>query len=126
MPYSLQWEHRGVYRQYFGNMTLVERRESFDAICADQRFDDLRYVITDYLRVQGYQTTPDATAEIAALHIGPLRTNPRLVMCAVVDRPDLVQAVREFKTYQFTTQPYEIFATLDAARQWIKEKVGKR
>jgi len=119
MPYKLTWERSGVYRQYYGDMTIFERRASFDAICSDPRFDDLRYAITDYLAVNAYEVRKDATMEIAALHIGALRTNPRLVIAAVADRPDIVADIQDFIKLQFTVAPYRLFSTLDDARRWI-------
>jgi hypothetical protein len=121
MPYRLTWEPFGVYREYFGDVTIIERRASFDAICGDRRFDDLRYAITDYLAVQSYEVTSAATAEIAALHIGPLYTNPAIVMAAVTDRSDIIAAIEDFKRYSFTAAPYRVFRTLDEARRWILE-----
>jgi len=119
MPYELTWERSGVYRQYYGDMTVFERRASFDAICSDPRFDDLRYAITDYLAVNAYEIRKDATMEIAALHIGALRTNPRLVIAAVADRPDIAADIQDFVKLQFTAAPYRLFSTLDEARRWI-------
>lgn len=119
MPYKLIWEPSGVYRQYFGDVTIAERRHSFDAICSDRRFDDLRYAITDYLDVGMYEVTAEATAEIAALHIGPFKTNPRIAIAAVAVRPDVVAAIRDFMRHGFTNAPYRVFATIQEARRWI-------
>ena len=56
MPYDVTWEPpRGVYRRYHGRVTIAERRASFDRICADPRFDALRYTLTDALDVQDYE-----------------------------------------------------------------------
>jgi hypothetical protein len=121
MPYRLTWEPFGVYREYFGDVTVAERRASFDRICGDRRFDDLRYAITDYLAVGAYEVNRNATAEIAALHIAPLATNPALAIAAVADRPDILAAIEDFKSYGFTTAPYRVFATLAEARQWLGE-----
>lgn len=118
MPYRLTWETHGVYRQYLGDVTIVERQRSFEAICGDRRFDDLRYVITDYREVGAYEITREATAEIAALHIGPLRTNPRIVIAAIATRPDVTAAIEEFIAHGFTTAPYRVFRALAEARQW--------
>ena len=123
MPYRLTWEPFGVYREYFGDVTIAERRASFDAICGDRRFDDLRYTITDYLAVHSYEVTSDATAEIAALHIGPLLTNPAIIMAAVADRTDIIAAIEDFKRYGFTSAPYRVFRTLDDARRWVSESL---
>ena len=37
MPYELIWEDRGVYRRYFGNVTIAERSRSFEEICNDSK-----------------------------------------------------------------------------------------
>jgi len=122
MPFDLTWEPRGVYRRYFGPVTIEERRQSFDRICADPRFDDLRYTITDYLGVESYEVTERATMEIAAMHVGPTRTNPRIVIAAVATDERVIEAIRHFIALQFIAQPYRIFATVEAARAWIAEQ----
>lgn len=123
MPFLLTWEPAGVYRQYHGDVTIAERKRSFDAICGSPRFDDLRYTITDYLAVRRYEITAPATAEIAALHIGPLLTNPRIRIAAVATRPDILAAIADFQTQGFTAAPYRVFATLAEARQWVGQAV---
>ena len=119
MPYRLTWEPRGLYREYFGDVTVAERFESFDAVSGDRRFDDLRYTLTNYLAVREYEVTPEATAEIAALHIGPLLTNPRIVIAAVAVRPDIVDAIEDFIRHGYTKAPYRVFRTNAEARRWI-------
>jgi hypothetical protein len=121
MPYKLTWEPAGVYREYVGDISIAERRRSFDAICGDKRFDDLRYAITDYLAVGRYEVSDEATAEIAALHIAPLATNPNIVLAAVVTRGDIVAAISDFVAHGFTTAPYRTFDSVDAARRWIAD-----
>lgn len=120
MPYDLTWEPpRGVYRRYFGHVTIAQRRESFERICADRRFDDLRYTITDYLDVETYELSEQATAEIAAMHVGPIRTNPRILIAAVAVDERVIGAIRHFISLQFITLPYRIFATEAEARAWV-------
>jgi hypothetical protein len=121
MPYALTWEPRGVYRRYFGHVTIAERRESLERICADRRFDRLRYSITESLDAQSYEVSDADTLETAAMHIGPLRTNPDIVMAAVAVDARIVAAVRQFISLQFTAQPYRLFATVADARSWIAE-----
>jgi hypothetical protein len=123
MPYRLTWEPKGVYRQYFGDVSIHERRASLDAICGDARFDDLRYAITDYLAVEGYEVTSESTLELAAMHIAPLVTNPRIVIAAVATRPDIVAAIQDFIGHRLTSAPYRVFGTLDEARRWVAKPV---
>jgi hypothetical protein len=120
MSFTLTWESGGVHRKFFGAVSIRERLDAFSRICADVRFDSLRFAITDYLEVTDYETTEAATEEIAAMHIAPLRTNPRIAIAAVATRADIQNAVRQFRGLQFTTQPYGLFSTEEAARLWIQ------
>lgn len=124
MPFDLIWEPRGVRRRYFGAVTIAERLRSFEAICADPRFDALRFTITDYRDVVDYEIEESATAEIAALHVAPSLTNPNIVLAAVVTDERIIAAIRHFVSLAFTTQPYEIFADEAAARVWIAQRLA--
>ena len=119
MPVDIFWEPGGVLRRYVGHVTVQEREQSFDTICADPRFDLLTYTITDYLAAERYDISHSATEEIAARHIGPLRTNPNIVIAAVVADPQIIAAIQHFISLGFVTQDYRIFATLAEARGWI-------
>jgi len=126
MPYELTWEPRGVYRRYFGHVTIAERRESLERICADRRFDRLLYTITDSLGAQSYQVSDEDTRETAALHVGPLVTNPNIVMAAVAVDERIVAAIRHFISLGFTRQPYRLFSTVAEARDWIEQVTSLR
>jgi len=125
MPYDLTWEPRGVLRRYFGRVTIAERYESFERICADARFDALRYTITESLGTESYEVSEEATEEIAAMHVGPLRTNPRIVIAAVAVDEHIIGAIRHFMSLQFTPQPYRIFGTMAEARAWIEATLAE-
>ncbi len=127
MPYELHWEPHGVVRRYHGDVTIAERERSFDAICQAPWFDQLAWSITDYLAVTTYEITPQATEEIAARHIGPLATNPNIVIAAVVTDARIIEAIEHFIGLGFVAQPYRIFATEAEARAWIAlQKPGLR
>lgn len=119
MPYKISWERAGVYRHYYGDVTLVDRRASLAAISGDHRFDTLRYALTDYREVQAYEVTPAFTAEIAAMHIGPLFTNPQLLIVAVAQRADILDSIADFQRLGFVKAAYRVFPTLPEARDWI-------
>lgn len=126
MPYELTWEPQGVCRRYFGQVLIDERSRSFDLICSDARFDALRYTVTDYLEVEHYEVTDDATEEIAARHIGALLTNPHIVIAAVAVDPRVVASIRHFIGLGFITQPYGLFPTMADARAWINAQLRQR
>jgi hypothetical protein len=126
MPYQIVWEPQGVYRVYLGDVTIAERQRSFDEICTDDRFDRLRYSITNYLGVGHYEVRADATEEIAAMHVGPLLTNPRIVLAAVAVDPPVVSAIRYFMALEFFDQPYELFSDVASARAWVQSATAQR
>ena len=119
MPYDLSWEPGGVVRRYVGDVTVAERGRSFEQICGDVRFDSLHFVITDYLGVTRYEVTHEATEEIAALHVAPLATNPRIAIAAVATDPVVLDAIAHFKALDFVDVPYQVFATEALARAWL-------
>lgn len=119
MPFDISWEPEGVVRRHWGNVTVAERRQSLEAICNDPRFDELHYVISDYLGAQHYEFVPEATEETVALHIAPIRTNPNIVIAGVATHPNALAGIRHFIAQGVITQPYEAFETVEAARAWI-------
>lgn len=122
MPFELFWEPAGVVRRHVGHVSIADRRRSLEQICNDPRFDDLRYSITDYLGALSYEATPEDTAETAALHIAPLRTNPNIVIATVAVLPEAVAAARSFIALRYIEQPYEVFSTMAEARAWIASR----
>lgn len=114
-----------MYRQYYGSVTIAERRAAFEAICGDARFDNLRFSITDYLGVVAFEASESATAEMAALHIAPLSTNPRIALATVATRADVLAAIQAFLSHGFVSAPYRVFADLHGARQWVQQHLQR-
>lgn len=121
MPYRIRWEPHGVYRAYLGDVTDAERRESLERICADTRFDGLRYAITDFLAVETLQETRLSAIEAAAQNIEPLATNTRIVLAAVATDPRHRNYILRVMSAGFISAPYEFFPSVARARQWIAE-----
>jgi hypothetical protein len=119
MPFELFWEPGGVVRRHVGHVSIAERRRSLELICKDPRFDDLRYSITDYLGVLSFEFTPESSAETAALHIAPARTNPNIAIATVAVHPVAVAAAQHFISLGYIDLPYQVFSTLADARAWI-------
>lgn len=119
MPYQLHWEPHGVYRRYWGDVSARERRSSLIQICSDARFDTLHYAITDFLEVGACPFSAEDTDDTAAMHVGPLMTNPTIVMAAIAVRIDIVQAVQAFRETLMVDAPYGVFPNMAQARAWI-------
>ncbi len=82
MPYRIRWEGHGVYRRFFGVITLAEFREANKEMRSDVRYEGIRYIISDYLEAQ---PAPDITER-------DLRDSRR-ERVHFYDSPDTVQAI---------------------------------
>lgn len=120
MAFELEWESRGVYRRFHGHVTVGDRRQSLQAICADRRFDDLLYSISDYLDIGAFDYSAEANSELAALHIGPVWTNPKILIATVAVHEAVVASVGEFIALGFIKSPQRIFDSVESAREWIR------
>lgn len=121
MPHRLTWTPTGACRRYVGAVTVAERSAPFDGSGGDARSDAPRHGSTDDLDVASDEVPHAATAEIAALHEGPLATGPRVLAAAVATRPDLIAATRALERHGLVSAPHEGFPTVDDAGRGIDE-----
>lgn len=83
MPYRIRWEGHGVYRRFFGVLTLAEFKDAYEEMCSDVRYEGIRYIISDYLEGQ---PGPDFTEQ-------DLTAFAELERLRYYDSPDTVQAI---------------------------------
>lgn len=124
MPYELRWETDGVVKRFWGRLAQGEIAASLAAIGADERFDRLRYTISDLLEVTHFGTLLDELEELGALDFAQGLSNPRLQVAIVTTDPDTLQALRAFSAQANAPLRYGIFSSVDEARRWIREDPG--
>jgi hypothetical protein len=116
MPYSMSWEEKGVYKQFTGHVSYQEFARSQELVLSDYRSDDIRYVINDFLEIEGYSITTDQAEYLAVFNRGSSFSNPRIrVACVTTDVKIivLIRLVSVLSSYELKT-----FPTLAAARDW--------
>ena len=94
MPYANVWEPRGVCTQFSGFVTAEEYVRSAEDICADPRFDELRFVIKDLLAIDGHSIDREAVEPIAAIRYGARYTNPNIYLILLTADPRLAPLAR--------------------------------
>ena len=120
MAWSNVWEPRGVCTQFSGFVTAEEYVRSAEDICADPRFDDLRFVIKDLLRIDGHSIDPEAHDPIAAIRYGARFTNPNILLVLLTTDPRLVPFAHPGRTsHLHGLCESHAFASEDAARRWL-------
>lgn len=120
MPYSLDWEPKGVYKRFFGQVSFAEYSRSVSEALGDARTDSLRYIINDLTAVEGYSVTAWEAEEVSALSIGASKSNPRLRLAFVTRNP----ALRALISAALVVSRFEAktFTSLDEARAWCAEQ----
>lgn len=120
MPYHIAWEEPfGAYIKLAGCVAPADFEQLIAEVTSDRRFDDLRYVIADYLDADDH-SFPDHGAAVgtaSAVAIGSFYSNPRLIEVAVATKPRLVELARAYAS--ITQFPFQIFPTVAAAREWV-------
>ena len=120
MPYRIRWEGHGVYRRFFGVITLAEFREANKEMRSDVRYEGIRYIISDYLEAQ---PAPDITerdlkayAQRERLHF---YDSPDTVQAIVATDPKNVTYARYYESLGVSPYCLADFATVAEARKWI-------
>jgi len=120
MPYANVWEPRGVCTRFSGFVPAEEYVRSAEDICADPRFDGLRFVIKDLLAIDGHAIDPHALEPIAAIRYGARYTNPNIWLILLTADPRLSELVHpDPKSVLRGLYDTRAFAEEAAARAWL-------
>lgn len=125
MAFKLIWEPRGVYWEYSGNVTGNEVVEASTLIYGDQRFDDIRYKLVNFLNADSIHINDDEVSMIAFQHKAASITNPR-IKTAIVTNPNIAltddnAAKLEMFILNLTKSSWEVkaFDNLEQANLWL-------
>ena len=126
MPCEIVWEHRGVHKQLSGHLSASEFQRSVEAIQADPRFDEIRYVINDFSAVTGHGLDEQHLLELAAIQYGAQASNPQVRAVYVGVDPELARQLRAILIdSQRSLYRVALFDTLPQAREWLQGEIGK-
>ena len=120
MPYDLAWEPHGVYKRFFGHLTVGDLLQSSQDVNDDPRFDSLRFAINDFLGIEGHAVTAAAVRQQAAANLGSMRSNPNVRVVVVTTDPSVRALTDLYASPKLRPYPVEIFATLAEARAWLE------
>jgi hypothetical protein len=119
LAYQVFWEEAGAYKRFAGHVSDDELARSVSGMHGDRRFDDLRYVINDFLGVESFDITEENVSYIAAIDGAAARSNPHIRVALVVAHPGAADLAMRYVTSPWTVYPTRIFHSVDAARAWI-------
>ncbi len=121
MPYEMLWEARGLHRRYFGRTSDQEIFDSVIATESSARFDELRYILLDFLEVEEVAVSnPAFVKEIAAIDSAAALTNPHIKLAVVTAGPEIRKLAEAYAGQPLCAYPVEVFSSLAEARDWAK------
>lgn len=119
MGFEIVWEARGACKRFFGHVSDDELMDAVADIEGDARFDELRYVINDFLQVDSFGVTEETVLAISAIDAAAALSNPHIKI-AVVATDSQIQTLAElYAASPWNAYPTEIFSTIEAARAWL-------
>jgi hypothetical protein len=120
MPCRIRWEGHGVYRRFFGTITLAEFRETNREMRTDVRHEGIRYIISDYLDAQAAPEITErdlkAYAELERLYF---LSSPDTVHAIVATDPRTVVLARYYESLGVSPYCVADFTSVADARGWI-------
>jgi hypothetical protein len=118
MAYTIRWEGLGVYRRFFGDITAEELKAAHDEMIGDVRFENARYVISDFLQshYRAELSRKDVEA-FANFEILKFYECPDIVNATVATDERILDHVQYFES--LSPYPLGVFATVEDARHWI-------
>lgn len=122
MSYELIWESRGVIKRYFGVLTSTDLVEPVERTEADPRFDDLRYVINDFLAVERLELAPFDVEYVAAVDHAAAKSNHDIWIAVVTTASDVIAVVERYADLSQNAYPTKIFDTMAQARAWLVDR----
>ena len=121
MSCKIIWEPRGVVKHFLDEVTSHDMLQSVRETEGDARFDDLRFVINDFLDITGVSSMHHDVEEISAIDSIAAITNPRIKVAVVATSPLIIEMAESYINSPLNRYPTKIFQTLTDARMWIAQ-----
>ncbi|MDD5248742.1 MAG: hypothetical protein PHY45_07145 [Rhodocyclaceae bacterium] len=119
MAFDIVWEARGAYKKFCGHVADDELLQSVRELHGDARFDDVRYVINDFLPIDSFAIAADTVLYIAAIDHAAARSNANIKIAVVTTDPQAAALAELYIASPLHAYPTRVFATLAEARAWV-------
>jgi hypothetical protein len=107
-----------VYRRFYGTVSAQDVRNACEEIAADPRYEDIRYVLSDFLEASPALSEHEAFA-LAQLERVRFFDNPDVVNAVIAADPRLFGCIPYLEAADRAPCPTAIFTTVGEARHWI-------
>jgi hypothetical protein len=122
--YTIEWESRGVYVRFSGNIYFEDVLDAVQTLGAHPSFDGMAYWLFDFSGVSAHYLTTEEMAVIDSIVFAQHFSNWKMHRLYVVGMQQQEKIERMRKEHQGQVTRFETFLSLHDARQWISRRVG--
>jgi len=120
VPFEIVWRQpNGLIKRHFNHVTGREVLDANVLAEADARFDNLHYVINDFLGCTRLTVSPEDIEEIAAIDSAAWGSNPNIRIAIAATHPEVLAAADLYANHQLSTFAIRLFSSMDDACAWL-------
>jgi len=119
MSHTNNWETNGLYRKFSGILCGDEILNSNFELHTDPRFQDIKYIINDFLDVTEFSIKTTHTSAYAKSDEIISNAKIKLRIAILVTNPELIDLANDYRNkMKDCSFDCEIFQTIEEARKW--------
>ena len=120
MPYKITWEEKGMLIKWFGQATAAENIQSNGEIYGDERFDNIKYQIADFLDADLTKFSDKDASVIAILENQASIWNKNLKVAHITKDKEVIRLIKIYEAQmEKSGWQFMIFDNLKEAREWV-------
>ena len=120
------WEKNGLYNRYVGQTTVDELISSSLKISGDSRFDNLKYIISDWSDSEPAGMKAEDVEKLICFINVFAQSNPNILNPSIMPKnDDYRQALVGLYVALMEDSPWDAtwFKTVEESREWIASKI---
>ena len=122
MSYNITWQDSNVIISFEGNVNYQDVNEADNIVYGDSRFDDMKYQIADFSKIEKFELTEEEVRIIAMLDKSSSRWNNKIKLAVVTLDLYLLERIKPYiETMQDTEWSIKIFENIFEAKKWCIE-----
>lgn len=120
--YEINFEKRGVYCRYNGDVDLKDILEVVESILRHPYFDNCKYLLHDFTGIRSFNFDQDRLTLLAAQSLGSQYPNKNVRRAVITTSEEVLCMLSQFR--ELTMLDVKAFNTLDEARDWVSASTG--
>ena len=120
MPFSHNWEEKGVVVTFSGVITSNEVMKANNQIIGDPRFDNLLYQIFDFGNIDKIISSDEEAKMIGIMDKSSTRWNKRIKVACITNKDYIIEMINEYaEMLKETEWDVGVFKDLDDAYSFV-------